>query len=548
MVRVALAWLLIIYFVGQSLSAQSVHVYKGIPYAKPPLGDYRWRPPHPIGNFLPEKILYEFSPACMQPEDSFTQGFFYRKEAKVSEDCLYLNIWSPNELVSENSLKTSKPLPVLVWIHGGGFLTGSTSNDFYDGEGLAKKGVIFVSLNYRLGIFGYFSHPELSAESPFRSSGNYGTLDQIQALKWLQQNIALFGGDPNNVTIMGESAGGTSVVQLLSTPLSKSLFHKAIVQSSVLFPNTGLSKGRLDLPSAEQRGEYLADKLEAKSLTALRKIPAHALADFSSEFYAQKAPDIVVDGWVFKQSLIDTFNEGKQHNVPVLVGYTADETSFYRQYGLVPKRPHNQKSYRKKIKEKYGVLANEYLAIYPPNDLEAAVFSPLRDGIFGWAAQRLARKTASAGSKAYLYYFNHAPQWARENGMGAFHAVDLFYSFNNVTRNVKYSDNWPDLSASPEDILMAETVSDYWVSFAKTGEPVVLGAPVWPAFKEGEPYFMEFSNGKAILGKDLSPGMYALHEKIVNQRIKNRKSWWVNSVGLHASALDAAEVSADSKR
>ena len=250
--------------VGEVLGegAAAISTFKGIPYALPPVGVRRWKPAEPFPTWTGKRNALAFSPDCIQPS-LFDDNFFYLITPQMSEDCLYLNVWAP-------SGGTNLSVPVMVWIHGGGLVDGAGSNTFYDGAELARKGVIVVSINYRLGIFGYFSHPELSAESPHQVSGNYGITDQIQALKWVQKNIAAFGGNPENVTVFGQSAGALSIVHLLTSPLSKGLFHRAIAQSPYMTPLPDLRRSIFGKPSAEQHGSCFAEGLGAASLVQLR--------------------------------------------------------------------------------------------------------------------------------------------------------------------------------------------------------------------------------------------------------------------------------------
>lgn len=506
---------------------QTIHVFRGIPYAVPPVGTRRWKPPEAAPGWTGERLAFEFGPECIQPPLS-ENGFYYRPAPQMSEDCLYLNVWAP--------AGAEDKLPVMVWIHGGSLVEGAGSHAAYDGVALTKKGVIVVTMNYRLGVFGYFAHPELSAEQG--ASGNYGTMDQIQALKWIQKHIAAFGGDPENITIFGESAGALSVTHLMVSPLAKDLFHRAIAQSPYMPTIPGLKEIRFGKPSAESAGERLATYVGAESIAALRDLSAVELLQAAQESgFGDPAAEPVVDGRVFPAQVFELLEQGKQHDVPLLVGFNSGEGyHFGTLEGWSPPIPKNPESYRASIRARYGALTKEYLTVYPESDLKEAVFAPIRDGVYGWAAEKLAKTSANVKSNAYLYYFDHAPLWSERIGMGAFHASEISYVFNNLEGDHRYSPTWPKTAPRQVDLSMADIMSDYWVNFAKTGRPQATVRPVWKPYKQDQRHYMLFKDGSATPLLNLNPGAWELHEKIYSDRRSRGQSWLID-VGLLAPVL-----------
>ena len=306
--------------IGRLAQDESVVSFRGIPYALPPVGSHRWRPPVSYPKWQGERLAREFGPACMQPgpkSSSNTSLYSYRPAEQSSEDCLYVNVWTPVEALNKGKKAL---LPVMIWVHGGGFKVGSSSMDLYNGSALAKKGVVVVSFNYRLGIFGYFSHPELTAGPEERLSANYGTLDQLEALYWVKKNIAAFGGDPNNITIFGESAGGTSVSHLMATPKAKGLFHRAILQSATLPPAPDLKKSIYGLPSSDSVGVKIQKSLGVKSFIEMKALPAVDILKAAEMIPYLIDPGPIVDGVLFDRQIFEVFAQGRLANVPMLVG------------------------------------------------------------------------------------------------------------------------------------------------------------------------------------------------------------------------------------
>jgi para-nitrobenzyl esterase len=523
--------------IRSSDETSAVAVFKGIPYAAPPVGAMRWKPAVPAPSWQSTRLATQFSPSAMQLGSDDKTFFFYNPSFPCSEDCLYLNVWTPQSVDQKNLESLTDPLPVMIWFHGGGLLCGSGSEPCYDGAELARKGAVVITVNYRLGVFGYFSHPALSAESGSNASGNYGTTDQIQALKWVQENIAAFGGDRKNVTIFGESAGALSVSHLLASPLASGLFHQAIMQSAYLPPMPQLKQSVYGFEAAESYGYNYAKSLgiegdDKRALQTLRDIPADQLLQVSSLFEFDKA---VVDGWVFQQQIFETFEQGKQDAVPVLAGFNRNEGSYFPLIGMAP-MPQNTAAYTAAVMEKYGPLAEQYLAIYPANDIYKSSYSAMGEGLYAWGTEYLARMMQATPAPAYLYCFDHAPEWAAQQGLGAFHTTEFIYTFNNIRHNPKYSQTWPDIKPRQSDIVMADLLSDYWLAFARSGVPAVADQPMWPAYQAPKHHYMFFHHGQAQVQDKLIPDKLALHDANVAMRKRNGQGWTYKEVGLLAES------------
>jgi len=429
-------------------SSPDVRVYKGVPFAAPPIGDLRWRAPKPAADWPGVRKADQFSATCMQTP--YAEGSLYRSEPQpVSEDCLYLNIWTAAKSASDKR-------PVMVWIHGGAFTRGSGSTKTYDGENFAKKGVVLVTINYRLGIFGFFAHPELTMESEHKSSGDYGILDEVAALQWVQKNIAKFGGDPKRVTIFGESAGSWAVNVLVASPLTKGLFQRAIGESG---GNFNIMTKLADLEKSGARAGALQD-LRAKSADDVLKM--------SGQF------SVNVDGWLLPTDVMTIFEKGQQNDVPVLIGSNADEGTAF----MPPKI--TVAALQATAKQRFGANAESFLQIYPAtSDEEAwkASAAFLRDSTFGAQMRTWARlQTKTAKSPAYLYYFSRVPPGPLSEHYGAFHASEISYVFGTGDIGRR---NWQDA-----DRKLSETMSSYWVNFASTGNPNGKGLPAWPVYDE----------------------------------------------------------------
>lgn len=490
-------------------------IYRGIPYALPPAGALRWHPPQPIPRWDGVRDARHPGPACVQP--ARRRGSIYAAPlAATGEDCLSLDIWSP---------QGARDLPVLVWIHGGSFIWGAGSEALYDGEALARRGAVVVSINYRLGVFGYLAHPHLSAESPAGVSGNYGLLDQIAALDWVKRNIADLGGDPDNVTIAGESAGALSVLYLMASPAARGLFAKAIAQSAYMISTPHLKVSRHGHEPAEAAGVRLADRLGAADLAALRAMDAQELAD--SSLKAGFEPGGTVDGQVLPDQLVDIFERGEQARVPLITGFNSGEARSLR--FLVSELPQTVTEYEAEIRQRYGELADRFLALYPSAAIEESALACVRDALYGWTSVKLARCQAAAGAPCFLYYFDHSYPAAHAAGLDGFHACELPYVFGTADRTPPL---WPPVPASEAEARLARALGDFWTSFAARGTPRAPEAPDWSVHASDGSY-MHFGP-RPRLAQDLLPGMFELVDDMVRARRAAGDVAWNWNVGVAA--------------
>jgi para-nitrobenzyl esterase len=488
-----------------------VRVFKGIAYASPPVGERRWRPPAPPAAWRGVRAADRFGPDCMQasyPADSV----YFEHPRSTSEDCLTLNIWTP--------AKPARNAPVIVWIHGGSLQFGGSAGPIYDGREYAKRGVVFVSINYRLGVLGWLAYPELSAESADGVSGNYGLLDQVAALQWVRRNIAAFGGDPANVTAMGESAGALSVTYLLGSPRARGLFGKAIVQSTNMRAVPRLREAAFGLPPAEATGRAVAESLGARDLAALRGIDAAALvaAGQRARFTAQP----VVDGVVVPDQIVTLFDRGEQMKIPVLAGVNSGEVRSQRR--LVPAVPDDAAGYEAAIAKLYGDMALAFLRLYPASDPAKSMIAAMRDTVYGWAGERLVRGQAAAGQPAYFYVFDHCYAAARVRDLCAFHASELPFTFGTAGTQPVTPPNWPAAEGPAEQRLAAQMI-DYWTSFAARAKPVAAGGPDWRPYGETET-FMRFAD-RPRLEQDPLPGSFEFHERRMQRRRAEGVQWFL---------------------
>jgi len=459
---------------GEVLDADAqLRVYRGIPYAAPPVGELRWRPPQPVAAWDGVRETTEFSRIC--PQQGVLAMMTGQPFPETSEDCLYLNVWTAAK-------SPEAKLPVMVWIHGGGLNLGWSNQTEYDGAEFAKRDVVLVSINYRLGPFGFLAHPKLSKESNGNVSGNYGFLDQIAALKWVQKNIAHFGGNPDNVTIFGESAGGTSVAVLGASPLAKGLFHRAIAQSPWV-TETNFARLREKSPhvdSAEAAGEkWIAGIVtddEGDLLAAMRKLSAKEMVAKSTDFVVAAT----VDGWLLPDSAEELYAHGLQNDVPLLVGTNADEGTMFRSF-IPAKTP---EEVRALISEFYGEQAEDVLQLYPvatKDDVGDAVNMFIGDTWFVRATRRMLRGMEQVSSPAFQYFYTRTspalPAW------GAHHAAELRYVFNTL-----------DSSVSEADHELGDAMIRYWVQFATIGDPNVDGLPDWPAYESSTDRYLELGD------------------------------------------------------
>jgi para-nitrobenzyl esterase len=441
---------------GQKLGGLTV--FKGISFAAPPLGNLRWRPPQRAATWSGVRKADTFAPACMQ------KGISMPGEVPpaVSEDCLYLNLWTPAK-------KASARLPVLVWIHGGGYSNGSASMPLYWGDQLAHKGIIVVTVAYRLGALGFLAHPELTRESAQHESGNYGLMDQIAALQWVQRNIAAFGGDPSRVTVAGQSAGAMSVSILMASPRAKGLFQGVIGESGGVFEPVQLAPGYL-LANAERDGEAYAKSLGVSSIGELRKLPAERLLGGS----AAKITHPVIEPNAL--SPYDAYMAGTQNDVPILIGSNADEAR-----SLTDVHDVTAASFTEDLTRSFGPLPPAIIAAYPHATDEQARQARLnleRDLRFGWDMWTWARlQTLHGHHPVYYYAFEQEPPFPQHSpyaNWGASHFAELWYVFGHLQQ-----EPWPWRSS---DRKLADDMVDYWTNFVKSGNPNSDGLPSWPPF------------------------------------------------------------------
>ena len=447
-----------------------IRSFKGIPFAKPPVGDLRWKEPMSPENWQGVRKADHFAPQAMQRP--IYGDMVFRSDGR-SEDCLYLNVWTPAKSSSEK-------LPVLVYFYGGGFNAGDGSEYRYDGESMAKRGIVSVTVNYRLGVFGFLAHPGLTTESEHHSSGNYGLLDQHAALVWVQKNIAAFGGDPKRVTIGGESAGSMSVSAQVASPLSKGLFAGAIAESGSILANLS----PVPLADAEQNGVKFANNIGASTLADLRKLPADQLLELSASASFPR----VVDGYFLPESPNGIFEAGKQMRVPLLAGWNSTEVDYHSVLG---KDEPTLVNYKNALQRMYGAHADEVLAAYPATtdaDVMKVATDLASDRFIDYATWKfidLQRQTS--GKSVYPYVFaRKRPTMVSgqvNTALGAVHASEIEYALGNLPYNKVYA--W-----TPEDFKVSATMESYFANFIKTGNPNGAGLPNWPNLHKTQSEFM----------------------------------------------------------
>ena len=503
----------------EGINESGIKTFQGIPFAAPPVGNLRWREPQPVQNWSGTRKADKFGPRAMQLPVFGDMNF--RSEG-MSEDCLYLNVWTPAKTGNEH-------LPVLVYFYGGGFMAGDGSEPRYDGESIARKGIVAVTVNYRLGIFGFLSHPELTKESPYHASGNYGLLDQSAALQWVQKNIGAFGGDAKKVTIAGESAGSFSVSAQMASPLSKNIIAGAIGESGSLLGLNPVAS----LKDAEKAGADFATSVKANSLTELRAMPAEQLLKATATAGFGRFP-ICVDGYFFPKSPLEIYEKGEQAHVPLLVGWNSQEMTY--QMILGQNKP-TLENYKKTVEKLYAEKSANALTVYSAsNDEEAEqVATDLASdrfiGFSTWKWSNVQSKTS--GKPVYRYlYARPRPQMRAEMGnataglaggvikdssankapkmppaRGAVHSAEIEYALGNLPTNRVY--DW-----QPEDYKVSEIMQTFFANFIKTGNPNGLGVPQWTAVDDSKAVqimhidvntkSMEDKNGKRYLFMDMS--------------------------------------------
>lgn len=463
-----------------------IAVFRGVPYAAPPVGNLRWREPQPVKNWSGVREADKFGPRAMQLNVFGDMDF---RSNGMSEDCLYLNVWTPAKTGKEK-------LPVLVYFYGGGYIAGDGSEPRYDGESMSRRGIVAITVNYRLGVFGFFSYPGLTKESPHHASGNYGLLDQAAALKWVQQNIAAFGGDPKKITIAGESAGSFSVSALMASPLSKNIIAGAIGESGSLL---GLSP-TTTLQNAEKAGADFANKIDKKSLADLRAMPADELLNSTKNMGYGTFP-VDVDGYFFPKSPLDIYQKGEQAHVPLLVGWNSAEMNYRM---ILGNEAPTLENYTKAIQKLYGENAKEALKVYhADNDAEVmqAATALASDRFIAFSTWKWSDVQSKTGVKPVYRYFFARPRPAMRSEMGnavanlaggitkdtsgakapamppatgAVHSAEIEYAMGNLPTNRVY--DW-----QPDDYQVSTIMQNFFANFIKTGNPNGLGVPAWPA-------------------------------------------------------------------
>ncbi len=486
--------------------SDGIRVFKGIPYAAPPVGDLRWRAPQAVAPWQSPRQCQNFSSRCPQPDVSDRP--WLGKAGPMDEDCLYLNVWAPSDV--------KKPLPVMVWIHGGGFTIGAGSLDFYEGKAFAKEQVVLVTINYRLGPFGFFGHEALAKESPNHVSGNYGLLDQIAALQWVQRNIQSFGGDPNCVTIFGESAGSVAVTCLMVSPLAKGLFHRAIAQSG-----TGTSiYQQLNEPhkrskSLHATGNVLADKLgidasDTDALAKLRNVSAQKLLEISNpQLISQGLQGTkfgpVIDGYVLPANPGKMFANGQQHPIPLMIGSNQQDGILHAS-ALPIRRVQGYKWILNRLFGKDGPAVFDLFPAKTNDDIKQAKLDLMTVSAFAAPSRRLAAAMQNVATPAYLYEFTRISPAAKRKGLGAVHGAEIVYLFDTFGHPTGYDQT---------DHQLANQMRTYWINFATTGNPNGSNLPHWPTYDVTDQH-MQFGDTSQA-GKHLYKQACDIFDRVVIQ-------------------------------
>lgn len=454
------------------VTANKIHVFKGIPYAAPPVGENRWKAPMPLASWKGKKVCQVYGPNAMQDKPAPFRGYtveFLPPVEPISEDCLYLNVWT-------NSTSKTAKKGVLVWIHGGAFMGGGSAVPIQDGEALAQKGIVLVSINYRVNAFGFLAHSELSAESPTKTSGNYGLLDQIAAIRWVKENIQNFGGDPNNITIAGQSAGSMSVNCLVSSPSAKGLFQKAIAESGACFTSGNPLVKTPTMQQEEVEGANFLKKCGVSSIKELRALPANVIVQNVKRFFAP-----VIDGHVLPESIPTIVTKKKDNPIILLTGWNEYE-------GGKKVQPSTMKAFEEAVEKQFKENSSKVLAAYAPiNEQDIAVKKGKleSDVIFGLQNYSWANIHSQNGRKVYLYRFAHDIKPKGDALYGAFHTAEVPFAFDNLKF---FNRNW-DL----QDHQLAKAMSSYWVNFVKNGNPNGTTLPTWQPYTPEKKMVMMFN-------------------------------------------------------
>jgi len=500
----------------EGTSESGIYVFRGVPYAAPPVSVWRWREPQPVKNWSGVRKAGKFAPRAMQL--SIFGDMNFRSDG-MSEDCLYLNIWTPSKTGKDN-------LPVLVYFYGGGFMAGDGSEPRYDGGSMARRGVVSVTVNYRLGVFGFFAHPELTKESPHHASGNYGLLDQSTALQWVQKNIAAFGGNPKKITIAGESAGSFSVSAQMASPLSKNIIAGAIGESGSLLGNATAT-----LQEAEKAGETFIRNINKNSLAELRAMNAEDLLKATSGTGFGRFP-VCVDGYFFPKSPLEIFDKGEQAQVPLLVGWNSQEMGY--QVVLGPDKP-TADNYKKAVQRLYSENATEVLKLYAAStdeEAEQAATDLAGDRFIGFSTWRWNDVQSKTGGKPVYRYLYARPRPAMRSEIGnatanlaggitrdttgqapkaplpkgAVHSAEIEYALGNLPTNRVY--DW-----QPEDYLVSDIMQTFFANFIKTGNPNGPGVPEWPAVVSNTDAQVMYIDVHTRAEKEKTRGRYLFLEK-----------------------------------
>ncbi len=502
----------------EGMDESGIKTFKGVPFAAPPVGEFRWREPQPVKNWAGVRKATKFGPRAMQLPLYGDMNF---RSDGMSEDCLYLNVWTPAK-------KGDEHLPVLVYFYGGGFGAGDGSEPRYDGESMARRGIVAITVNYRLSVFGFMAHPELTKESPHHASGNYGLLDQAAAIKWVQQNIAVFGGDPKKITIAGESAGSFSVSAQMASPLSRNIIAGAIGESGSLLgrmPTTPLA-------DAEKVGENFAASVNANSLSALRAMSAEQLIQATSKPGLGRFP-ITVDGYFFPKSPLAIFEAGEQAHVPLLVGWNSEEGNYK---SLLGENASTKDNYTSAVQKRFGDQAAGILKVYNPAsdaDVEQVATDLASDMFIGFSTWKWSDMQNKTGGKPVYRYLYARPRPAMRPEMGnataglaggvikdtantnkpkaslpkgAVHSSEIEYAMGNLPTNRVY--DW-----QPDDYKVSLIIQGFFANFIKTGNPNGFGVPEWPAVDKSQSVPVMYINVDTKVMQDKNGARYQVMDQ-----------------------------------